>query len=70
MTKEIENVGHLPDLSGTCPHLALTDSGQEGILICLECGAHLRLKGMQDTGSFHVVASEGDDVAFDWEGEG
>lgn len=69
MTK-IENVGHSPDLSGICQHLSLTASGKPGILLCLQCGAGIRLKGMTDEGGFHVVAKEGDDVSFDWPGEG
>lgn len=72
MTKEIENVGHPPDLSGECPHLQLTlaSTAGEGYARCLQCGAALRFKGIADTDSFHVVAKEGDDIAFDWPGEG
>ena len=53
-------------MSAPLPHLL----GDGGVLICLQCGVHVRLKGMTDEGGFHVVAKEGDDVHFDWPGEG
>ena len=59
-----------------CPHYELGPADREGIAICQQCGSavQLRLAGLpledfwdqQST----VVSKEGDDVPFNWPGEG
>jgi hypothetical protein len=59
-----------------CPHYGLGPADRDGVAICSECGAsvQLRLAG-HPVEEFYdrqttVTAREGEDVAFDWPGEG
>ena len=59
-----------------CPHYGLGPSDQHGVAICAQCGAavQMRISGVP-VDEFYaqastVVAQEGDDVPFDWPGEG
>lgn len=59
-----------------CPHYDLGAADQHGVAICAQCGSavQLRLAGLPVEEFYDrlstVKAEEGDDVAFDWPGEG
>jgi hypothetical protein len=59
-----------------CEHLALGPPDPQGVQLCADCGAavSLRIAGIPVEEFYGqtstVVAKEGEDVPFDWPGEG
>lgn len=61
---------------GECEHLDLSTPDKDGVCLCNDCGivVKLRIAGLPVEEFYDrqttVIAKEGDDVAFDWPGEG